>query len=227
VNFVTAHDGFTLADLFSYNDKHNERNGEGNADGENDNHGWNCGHEGPTDDPEVLALRARLARNALTLLLLARGVPMLAAGDEFGRTQQGNNNAYCHDGELSWVDWGLADTNKDLLEFTRGLIAFRRAHPALRSATFDGVPGHDPDPRPDGRVVTMTFEAPGDAVFLAANAHWEPAEVAVAAPPEGMEWRTAVDTFGDLEAPADQNRITVGPRSALVLAAVPRGETRE
>ncbi|MFS8097918.1 DUF3459 domain-containing protein [Lentzea alba] len=218
LNFVTAHDGFTLADLFSYNDKHNERNGEHNADGETHNHSWNCGHEGPTTDQEVLALRRKLTRFALTLLLLARGVPMLVAGDEFGRTQQGNNNAYCHDDELSWVDWDLASRNRDLVEFTAALIAFRRAHPALRSGTFDGVTSSL-----SGRVAGLTFEVPGDAVFLAANAHWEPAWTPVPAAPDGMEWRLFADTSGSRAGVED--RITLEPRSAVVLEAVPKGET--
>ena len=109
VNFLTAHDGFTLADLVSYNDKHNEANGEDNRDGHSDNRSWNCGVEGPTDDAEVLALRARQQRNLLATLLLSQGTPMLLAGDEFGRTQQGNNNAYCQDDEISWVDWDGID----------------------------------------------------------------------------------------------------------------------
>jgi isoamylase len=132
INFVTAHDGFTLADLVSYNDKHNEANGEDNRDGESHNRSWNAGVEGPTDDPDVLALRARQQRNFLTTLLLSQGVPMIVAGDEMGRTQHGNNNAYCQDNEISWVDWdGLTD-NADLLEFTRSLAALRRAHPVFR-----------------------------------------------------------------------------------------------
>jgi isoamylase len=130
VNFVTAHDGFTLLDLVSYNDKHNDANGEGNADGENHNRSWNHGAEGPTDDQAIVALRARQRRNLLTTLLLSQGVPMLLAGDEVGRTQQGNNNAYCQDNELSWIDWEHAD--HELLEFVVTLLAFRRAHPVLR-----------------------------------------------------------------------------------------------
>src|SRR5690606_20769316 len=115
INFVTAHDGFTLRDLVSYNDKHNEANGEGNRDGESHNRSWNCGVEGPTDDPEVLALRARQSRNLLATLILSQGTPMLAHGDEMGRTQLGNNNVYCQDSELSWMDWSLAHKNADLL----------------------------------------------------------------------------------------------------------------
>ena len=120
INFVIAHDGFTLRDLVSYNEKHNEANGEGNNDGESHNRSWNCGVEGETDDPEVNALRLRQQRNLLTTLLLSQGVPMLAHGDELGRTQGGNNNAYCQDNELAWVDWDLDDDQRDLLEFTAG-----------------------------------------------------------------------------------------------------------
>jgi glycogen operon protein len=136
INFVTAHDGFTLNDLVSYNEKHNEANGEEGRDGADDNRSWNCGVEGPTDDPEVLALRDRQRRNLLATTLLSQGVPMLLHGDEFGRTQQGNNNAYCQDNEISWVDWSLAEQNKDLIEFTGALTAFRKQHPVLRRRRF-------------------------------------------------------------------------------------------
>jgi isoamylase len=134
VNFVTAHDGFTLRDLVSYNEKHNEANGEQNADGESHNRSWNCGAEGETEDPEVLKRRARQQRNFLTTLFTAQGVPMLVGGDELGRTQKGNNNAYCQDNELSWVDWSSID--EPLLAFTRWMIAFRRDHPAFRRRRF-------------------------------------------------------------------------------------------
>jgi len=130
INFVTAHDGFTLRDLVSYNEKHNEANGEENRDGEDHNRSWNCGAEGPTEDPEVLELRARQQRNFLATLLLSQGVPMLLGGDELGRSQGGNNNAYCQDNEVSWYDW--ENTDEELLEFTRRLIAFRYEHPVLR-----------------------------------------------------------------------------------------------
>ncbi|GAA0388049.1 glycogen debranching protein GlgX [Streptomyces luteireticuli] len=143
VNFVTAHDGFTLRDLVSYGRKHNEANGEGNRDGTDDNRSWNCGAEGPTDDPGVLALRRRQIRNLLTTLLLSTGVPMLVAGDEMGRTQGGNNNAYCQDGEVSWVDWSLLEDPgwRALAALAARLLALRRAHPVLRSrAFFSGRP---------------------------------------------------------------------------------------
>ncbi|AMW20193.1 MULTISPECIES: glycogen debranching protein GlgX [Mycobacteroides] len=136
INFVTAHDGFTLRDLVSYNEKHNEANGEDNRDGETHNRSWNCGVEGPTDDPEILALRARQMRNIFATLVLSQGTPMLSHGDEIGRTQQGNNNVYCQDSTLSWMDWELAETNSDLLQFARTVIALRKQHPVFRRRRF-------------------------------------------------------------------------------------------
>ncbi len=141
VNFVTAHDGFTLRDLVSYNEKHNEANGEDNADGESFNRSWNCGVEGETDDPSVLALRARQQRNLMATLLLSQGVPMLLHGDELGRTQHGNNNAYCQDTPLAWVDWSEGAVDTDLLDFTAALVALRRKHPAFRRRRY--FQGHD------------------------------------------------------------------------------------
>jgi isoamylase len=160
INFVTAHDGFTLADLVSYEQKHNEANGEGNRDGTDDNRSWNCGVEGPTDDPAIRALRARQRRNLLATLLLSQGVPMLLGGDELGRTQGGNNNAWCQDNETSWFDWDLDDERRALLEFTRRLIRLRRDHPVFRRTDF--LAGQEmgsgvPDVwwfRPDGRRMT-------------------------------------------------------------------------
>ncbi len=156
INFVTAHDGFTLRDLVSYNGKHNEDNGEGNRDGTDDNRSWNCGAEGATDDPGVRALRARQQRNFLATLVLSQGVPMLLGGDEIGRTQRGNNNAWCQDNELSWFDWDAADD--ELLSFTRRLIELRRTHPVFRRTKFfDGRGEQLPDVwwmRPDGRRLT-------------------------------------------------------------------------
>jgi len=136
INFVTCHDGFTLNDLVSYNSKHNEANGEGNRDGTDDNRSWNCGTEGPADDPEINELRARQQRNFLTTLFLSQGVPMLLAGDEMSRTQGGNNNAYCQDNEISWVDWPLAAADRDLVDFTRTLSVLRREHPVFRRRRF-------------------------------------------------------------------------------------------
>jgi isoamylase len=137
INFVTCHDGFTLADLVSYNDKHNEANGEENRDGTDDNRSWNCGEEGPAaDDPEILELRARQQRNFLVTLFLSQGIPMMSAGDEIGRTQAGNNNAYCQDNEISWLDWSRAASERDLLAFTQRLARLRRRHPVFRRRRF-------------------------------------------------------------------------------------------
>ncbi|GAB2565748.1 glycogen debranching protein GlgX [Kribbella endophytica] len=136
INFVTAHDGFTLRDLVSYNDKHNDANGEGGKDGESHNRSWNCGAEGDTDDAAVRGLRAKQQRNFLTTLLISQGVPMLAHGDELGRTQSGNNNVYCQDNELAWVNWDLDEEQEDLLEFTRDLVRLRNEHPVLRRRRF-------------------------------------------------------------------------------------------
>jgi isoamylase len=159
INFVTAHDGFTLRDLVSYNEKHNEANGEENNDGTDDNRSWNCGVEGPTDDPEVEALRERQQRNFLTTLVLSQGVPMLLGGDEISRTQGGNNNAWCQDNEISWFDWEIDDGGRRLLEFTRRVIALRRRHPVFRRTRFFSGHGEDlPDVwwmRPDGRKMTQ------------------------------------------------------------------------
>jgi glycogen operon protein len=172
INFVTAHDGFTLRDLVSYNEKHNEANGEGNKDGTDDNRSWNCGVEGPTSDPVVRELRARQQRNLLATLLLSQGVPMLLGGDEFGRSQGGNNNAWCQDNEISWFDWEAAD--EELVEFTRRLIRFRRDHPVFRRRSFfSGAGTQLPDVwwmRPDGRRMTRRDwenpEARAIGVFL-------------------------------------------------------------
>jgi isoamylase len=178
INFITAHDGFTMADLVSYNDKHNEANGDDNADGESNNRSWNCGMEGPSDDPDILALRRQQIRNFLTTLFLSQGVPMLVAGDELGRTQRGNNNTYCQDNELSWIDWESAD--KKLLDFTRRLIQLRRSHPVFcRRRWFKGraIKGADSEDiawfLPDGTKMTESHWAADFAkslgVFLNGN----------------------------------------------------------
>nr|WP_256256464.1 glycogen debranching protein GlgX [Streptomyces sp. MUSC 14] len=183
VNFVTAHDGFTLRDLVSYNDKHNEANGEDNRDGESHNRSWNCGTEGDTDDPGILELRARQQRNLLATLLLSQGIPMLSHGDELGRTQRGNNNAYCQDNEMSWTDWELTHEQRSLTAFTRHLIALRAAHPVLRRRRFfrgETVTNADqplPDLmwlRPDAREMTdrdwQRADAHSVTVFLNGDA---------------------------------------------------------
>ena len=250
VNFVTAHDGFTLRDLVSYNHKHNEANGEGNADGDDGNHSWNCGHEGPTDDPAVTALRERQVRNALLLLLTSHGVPMLLAGDEVGRTQRGNNNAYCQDNELSWFDWDLVETNADLLRFTSRAIAFRHAHPVLRprwhitgeaaprqlfpDVSWHGVRAWSPDWSPPCRVLAVLFHgAEDDCVYVAANAHWKPHELELPALPDHIGWHLFADTHAgppDAVEPGsepplgEQRSVRLGPRSVVVLTARPRRE---
>jgi isoamylase len=177
INFVTAHDGFTLRDLVSYNEKHNEANGEGNADGDSHNRSWNCGAEGDTDDRSVLACRAKQQRNLLTTLFLSQGVPMLLGGDELGRTQEGNNNAYCQDNEVSWVNWSEID--QPLLDFTRWIIAFRRDHPMFRRRRwFQGRPIRGTVDigwfKPDGKAMTDkdwdAWHARSLGVFLNGNA---------------------------------------------------------
>jgi glycogen operon protein len=162
INFITAHDGFTLNDLVSYNEKHNEANGEENRDGQDHNLSWNCGAEGPTDDPAIVQLRERQKRNFLASLFLSQGVPMLLGGDEIGRTQQGNNNAYCQDSEISWYDWELDERQEELLAFTSRLIELRRSHPAFRRRKFflgRRIHGSDVKDitwfRPDGKVMTQ------------------------------------------------------------------------
>ncbi len=147
INFVTSHDGFTLRDLVSYNKKHNEANKEGNRDGDDHNNSWNCGVEGPTDDKKILALRARLQRSFLATIFVSQGVPMLLAGDEFGRSQSGNNNAYCQDNEISWLDWEHDSGAKALLEFTKKIIRLRREHPVFRRSRF-----FNPEPRDSFRT---------------------------------------------------------------------------
>ncbi|MGI5451837.1 glycogen debranching protein GlgX [Streptomyces sp. CA-249302] len=187
VNFVTAHDGFTLRDLVSYNEKHNEANGESNRDGESTNRSWNCGAEGDSDDPAVLDLRARQQRNHLATLFLSQGIPMLCHGDELGRTQRGNNNAYCQDSEVSWVDWRLTEEQRELTDFTRYVIALRAAHPVLRRRRFfrgdTATRADQPLPdlvwlAPDAREMTEEDwhhpDAHSVAVFLNGDAIAEP-----------------------------------------------------
>jgi glycogen operon protein len=218
INFVTAHDGFTLADLVSYNDKHNEANGEDNRDGTDDNRSWNCGVEGPTDDPQVLALRSRQQRNFLSTLLLSQGAPMMCGGDEIGRTQRGNNNAYCQDNELSWFEWEKVDV--DLLAFTTELVKVRLNHPVLRRRRFfQGRPilGQLADIgwfRPDGGEMTEedwsvgyakslgvflngdAIPDPGprgeqiadDSFYLLLNAHYDPLEFTLPGGRWGQLW---------------------------------------
>mgnify|MGYP005847113701 CR=1 FL=1 len=218
VNFVTCHDGFTLADLVSHNGKHNEANGENNQDGANDNNSWNCGAEGETEDPGVLALRRQIMKNHACHLLFSCGTPMLLGGDEFARSQRGNNNAYCQDNEISWFDWDLVSKNSDLVEFFRKAIAFTRRFPVLQTRKFllgqdldaDGVPDLSwfaPDgsvPRwqdPGARTLCYQLDSSEDGAGLAVsrlffilNAHFEPQWVALPQPGPPQRWCRAIDT---------------------------------
>jgi isoamylase len=202
VNFITAHDGFTLADLVSYNEKHNEANGEENRDGESHNLSWNCGEEGPTLDVGVLGLRCRQQRNMLVALFLAHGVPMLLCGDEYGHSKGGNNNTYCHDSDLNYFDWSAAAQDKDgLLRFTRHLIALRRARRELRRTTYvtdDDVEWHgivpgEPDWSESSRLVAFTLKAPTGGLYVAFNTSHSPQMLALPRW-EGRVWQPVIDT---------------------------------
>ncbi len=218
VNFITCHDGFTLHDLYSYNEKHNLENGESNRDGANDNLSWNCGAEGEIGGPAIDALRLRLQKNAFCLLMLSQGVPMIYMGDECGRTQRGNNNAYCHDEPWNWLDWSLATTNAGLLRFVRTLAAFRASQPALRRREFltanDTVGSGYPDIswhgvqawKPDWSVSSRTIafllcgrhsKASGgtpDFIYAAFNMYYQPLEFEIPVLPKGLRWHRLLDT---------------------------------
>ncbi|MGH8902316.1 MAG: glycogen debranching protein GlgX [Egibacteraceae bacterium] len=211
INFVTAHDGFTLNDLVTYSWKHNEANGWGNSDGANDNNSWNCGIEGPTDDPEIERLRQRQIKNFAATLMLSQGVPMILGGDEFRRTQLGNNNAYCQDNHISWFDWQLVDKNADILRFFRNVIAFRKRHAALHQRRFFNgavnrrgladvawhgtrlhAPGWDD---PDSQVLAFTLGARGEDPDLHVILNMFHLGLDFEIPPvEGRQWFKAVDT---------------------------------
>ncbi|GGR03826.1 glycogen debranching protein GlgX [Deinococcus ruber] len=218
INFITAHDGFTLADMVSYNDKHNEANGENNGDGANDNNSWNGGVEGPTDDPEILALRGRQIRNAAVMLLTAQGVPMLMAGDELGRTQHGNNNTYCHDTPLNWIDWSLTEKNADLLRFFSHLLHFRHAHPVLRNRwhhsgydyvgsglpdlSWHGQQAWRPDWSPSSRTLAFMLDGkharggsePDQTIYVAFNTSWDTQGFELPPLPGGERWHVFANT---------------------------------
>jgi glycogen operon protein len=256
VNLLTVHDGFTLADLVCYNTKHNEANGEDNRDGTDDNRSWNCGAEGPTADPGILALRGRQQRALLATLLLSFGVPLVLGGDELGRTQQGNNNAYCQDNPITWHDWRAVDG--DLLAFTRSLVAFRRAHPVFRRRRFlagaeaaelgwytpSGAAMNSADwADSNARSLTLYLDGADDPDLAAdgiplmdddflvmVNAWWESLDFVVPTTRPGQSWLRQMDTF-DPGAPAAAPHsagatVTVGPRSIVVLRA-PRDSTAE
>jgi glycogen operon protein len=234
INFVTCHDGFTLWDLVSYNDKHNDANGEDNRDGTTANYSWNCGKEGPTFDPEILALRRRQAKNLMTTLFLSQGVPMFLAGDEFLRTQIGNNNAWCQDNGTSWIDWELAEKNADFLRFVTMLIAFRKRHPALRRQTFFRGAGQDGALPPDviwhgiqpnqpdfsGTSRTLAYALDGRAtdrdqdrdIYVAINAWEQPLDFVIPHSPSGRRWRRTIDTM--MPSPRDILDLDLGPRVA-------------
>jgi len=242
INLVTCHDGFTLLDLVSYDRKHNEGNGEGNRDGIEENFSWNCGWEGPTDDPVVKERRQRQVRNFLAILFVSQGTPMLLAGDEMGRTQQGNNNAYCQDNEISWLDWQLRDQSADLWRFTKLMIAFRRDHPVLRrkafltgrgmpdrprpDVTWHGTRRGEPDWGPASRVLAMHLAgehapAPDCDIYFAANASEKDLVFELPTPPPGRQWLRVVDTAEppprDIY-PAGQEPALADPQRLLVRA---------
>jgi isoamylase len=247
VNFITAHDGFTLADLVAFNEKHNEANLEDNQDGADDNRSWNCGAEGETDDADILALRARQQRNLLATLLLSQGVPMLLGGDEFGRSQGGNNNAWCQDNELSWFDWDGVD--EELQRFVREVIELRRREPVFRRKDFfvgetgssgladvmwlrpDGQEMSDEDWERDDAGALGVFlngqEIPthdrqgnpieGRSFLMIFNAHHEPVQFTIPEP-LGQPWATVLDTASDArEVQRANDVLTVQSRSVRVL----------
>jgi glycogen operon protein len=240
VNLITVHDGFTLRDLVSYNDKHNDANGESNRDGAGDNRSWNCGAEGETTDPDVLALRGRQSRAMLSTLLLSFGVPMLLGGDELGNSQQGNNNAYCQDNVISWVDWSNVDT--ELLDFTKNLVKFRQSHPVFRRRKFltgseaDELGWFTPAGTPmtqdnwaDSSALALTIYLDGaddpdpapdgtplldDDFLVLVNAWWEPMEFVIPETLSRQLWLAEIDSY-DPAAPAAAAQRHPGDRVTL------------
>ena len=243
INFLTCHDGFTLYDLYSYNQKHNEANGWGNTDGADDNNSWNCGVEGETDDPAILALRKRLMKNACAILLCSRGTPMFLSGDEFADTRYGNNNPYCQDNLISWLDWSLLKKNKDLFDFFQYMIQFRKDHPAIRKdlePSYLGIPamsthGLTPDETNfsgDSHVVCVRFAGYNEAtqkedlVYLAVNSGWFPVTLTLPELPEHYKWKVAVNTgdpkcqfFHKNSMPTVESKIFLGERSVIIFVA--------
>ncbi|HIX14367.1 MAG TPA: glycogen debranching enzyme [Candidatus Hungatella pullicola] len=244
VNFITCHDGFTLYDLYAYNEKHNEANGWNNTDGANDNNSWNCGAEGETEEDEVLTLRERMRKNAFTLLLCSRGAAMFLAGDEFGNTQFGNNNPYCQDNEISWLDWSRLEKYSSLFQFVSRLVAFRKEHPVLRGRTEPAQCGWPDLSVHNGKAWNSQTETYArqigvlfagrtkdgendDLIFLAVNAHWESHTQELPAPPVGMEWKlvlyTASPSSFDPEGEFDGQIMNLKERSAAVFLAAEEG----
>lgn len=245
VNFLTCHDGFTLYDLYSYNTKHNEKNGWNNTDGDNNGNSWNCGAEGETDDPQIKKLRSRMIKNAFATLMCSRGPAMFYAGDEFCNTQFGNNNAYCQDNQISWLDWSRLEEYREIHDFFRFMIAFRKKHAILRKATkpsscglpeisiHNGYPwnsGTDYTTRLIGVMYAGRDEADtkDDIVFYGMNAYWEPLDMQLPKLPDGMQWKICVNTSveyedgKEIEAAAEfyyDSKLKVLPRSVVVLEA--------
>jgi glycogen operon protein len=241
INFITAHDGFTLNDLVSYNEKHNEANGEENRDGSNDNSSWNCGAEGlaPMGDPAIEALRRQQLKNFLTILLMSQGRPMLLMGDEVRRTQQGNNNAYAQDNEISWFDWGDVERHADLLRFVRGLIHFHQQSPIFRDRRFWSEPGgtdvtwhgvhlNQPDYSYDSHSLALELTHPDSPhLHIMLNAYWEPLDFDLPGLPPGQQWHRLVDTAlaspddfpigSPLALPTDRHQYQVQARSTVIL----------
>lgn len=243
VNFITCHDGFTLMDLFSYNTKHNEANGYDNRDGIDDNHSWNCGVEGETDDKKVIDLRMRLIRNSVVTLMLSRGIPMILMGDEIGRTKKGNNNTFCQDNEISWMNWNLVEENEELFNFWRNVISFRKKHPSISrnlepSATnYPYISTHAADPAitevtSDDRVCGVMYagrkkDGEEDIVFLAINVHWEYNKIKLPPLPGGYRWALAINTadsddywFYDMPVPIGSDEYEMNYRSIAVFVAI-------
>jgi glycogen operon protein len=239
VNFISSHDGFTLNDLVSYKYKHNEANGENNRDGPGVTYSENCGVEGATNDPAIEALRNRLIKNHLLTLFVSRGVPMLLGGDEFRRTQQGNNNAYCQDNEISWYDWSYLQKHVEIQRFTRGIIAFRRTHAVLRKEAFYtdadlrwfGPQGLAPDWTNPHRksLACLIFGQSEPDLFLMFNAAAEPAEFLIPTNAARRVWHLVLDTSrespedfhfaGNEVSLAGQKIFRAGPQSSAILLA--------
>ena len=236
VNFLTCHDGFTMYDLYSYNVKHNECNGWNNTDGDDSCTSWNCGTEGETDEKEVNDLRIRMVKNAFTVLMCSRGAAMFLAGDEFCNTQFGNNNAYCQDNEISWLDWTRLDKYGEVFDYVKDLIAFRKAHDVIRYTTeactlgFPDISIHNSTPwntelRDDTHVIGVMFagrdkSGADDVVFLGINSHWEQHEIVLPDLPNGMYWSTEFYTNVLHESGQDYNALT--PRSGNTFYLAPR-----
>lgn len=245
INFITCHDGFTLMDMCSYNGKHNEANGEDNRDGANDNNSWNCGEEGETQNTEILALRKRQMKNAATLLLLSRGIPMLLAGDEFGNTQYGNNNTYCQDSPISWLNWEDLNKNEDIFRHFKKLIKLRNEHPVIRKRDFfDGqnssgypeISFHGCTPwnldtnNPFHTFGFMYAEPAADFktekdafIYCAVNAHWEEQHFELPVLPEKMQWKIYLysgDTERSKNGAEAVSEVCLMPRSCMVLVGM-------